>query len=117
MQQQHELNGDIEHFLQSLQGEESAEHEADMPQEEPPQPNTEEEIQETIHVYFVREEVTQQKEEEQVIETIPPTKPLETHILCGVYRACGEYPFISERSHCVRSTTAYHPRYHHLYSR
>lgn len=86
MQQQHELNGDIEHFLQSLQGEESAEHEADMPQEEPPQPNTEEEIQETIHVYFVREEVTQQKEEEQVIETIPPTKP-QRHISYAAFIA------------------------------
>jgi VCBS repeat-containing protein len=73
MQQQHERNGHIEQFLQSLQGEESADHEA-----EPQQPHTEqepeEEIQETIHVYFVREPVEQQKDE-RVIESTPPTKP------------------------------------------
>jgi hypothetical protein len=75
MQQQHERNGEIEHFLQSLNSEESAEHEADMLQEEPPQPNTElradEEIQETIHVYVVREQAAPQQDE-QVIESTPP---------------------------------------------
>ena len=78
MQQQHELKGDIEQFLQSLHGQESAEHEAETPQEEPPQPNTQpgtdEDIQETIHVYFVREPREQQKDG-RVIESTPPTKP------------------------------------------
>lgn len=78
MQQQHQLNGDIEQFLQSLNSEESTEHEAEPPQEEPPQPNTEEkadeEIQETIHVYFVREPAAPQQDE-QVIESTPPTTP------------------------------------------
>ena len=40
MQQQHERNSDIERFLQSLNSEDNAEHDADSPQEEPPQPNT-----------------------------------------------------------------------------
>src|SRR5438093_13209248 len=66
------------HFLEGLNSEESAEHEADMPQEEPPQPHTEqgaeEEIQETIHVYFVREPVEQQKDE-HIIESTPPGRP------------------------------------------
>jgi hypothetical protein len=78
MQQQHELNGDIEQFLQRLQGEESAEHEKESPQDEPPQPATEqgadEEIPETIHVYFVREPAAPQQDE-QVIESTPPTSP------------------------------------------
>jgi Baseplate J-like protein len=66
MQQQHERNGDIEQFLQSLNNEESAEDEKESSQEEPPEPTTEqgadEEIQETIHVYFVREEAAPQKD-------------------------------------------------------
>src|SRR5450756_2393735 len=80
MQQQHELSGDIEHFLQRLNHEVSAVHEADIdiPQEEPPQPNTEEgadeEIQETIHVYFVREEKAAQKDV-RIRESIPPGSP------------------------------------------
>jgi hypothetical protein len=82
MQQQHERNGAIEQFLRSLQGEESAKHESDMPQEEPPQPQTEqgadEEIQETIHIYFVREPGEQQKDE-RIIENTPPIKP-QRHI-------------------------------------
>jgi len=80
MQQQHELSGDIAHFLQHLNHEESAVHEADIdiPQEEPPQPNTEEgadgEIQETIHVYFVREQAAAQNEV-RIRESIPPGSP------------------------------------------
>ncbi len=78
MQQQHELNGDIEQFLQSFRDADTAEQEADMPQEEPPRPNTEqeagEEREETIHVYFVREPVEQQKDE-RIIESTPPGRP------------------------------------------
>src|SRR5438034_6986675 len=78
MQQQHELNGDIEQFLQSFHDANTAGQEATMPQEEPPQPHTEqgaeEEIQETIHVYFVREPVEQQKDE-RIIESTPPGSP------------------------------------------
>jgi hypothetical protein len=78
MQQQHELNEHIEQFLQSLHEEESAEHEADMPQEEPQQRHTEqraeEDIQETIHVYFVREQAAPQKDG-RVIESTPPISP------------------------------------------
>src|SRR6266516_1708675 len=78
MQQQHELNGDIEQFLQRLNGQENTEQEADIPQEEPPQPNTqpgaEEDIQETIHVYFVREEAAAQKDV-RIIESTPPGRP------------------------------------------
>src|SRR2546426_10917999 len=78
MQQQHELNGDIEQFLQRLNGQENTEHEADSPQEEPPQPNTqpgaEEDIQKTIHVYFVREQAAAQKDV-RIIESPPPAKP------------------------------------------
>src|SRR6266496_126107 len=78
MQQQHERNSDIERFLQSLNSEDNAEHDADSPQEEPPQPNTqpgaEEDIQETIHVYFVREEAALQKDV-RIIESTPPGRP------------------------------------------
>jgi hypothetical protein len=81
MQQQHEIHGDIKQFLQSLHSEESTDHEADMLQEEPPQSHTEqgtaEELQETIHVYFVREPAAPQQDE-QVIESIPPTSPQRT---------------------------------------
>ena len=62
MQQQHERNGDIEQFLQHLNGQESAEQGAD------------EDIQETIHVYFVREQAAPQKDE-QGIESTPPKSP------------------------------------------
>ena len=78
MQQQHELNGDIEQFLQRLNGQENTEQEADIPQEEPPQPNTqpgaEEDIQETIHVYFVREEREEAaaQKDVRVLESTPP---------------------------------------------
>jgi hypothetical protein len=78
MQQQHERNSDIERFLQSLNSEDNAEHDADSPKEEPPQPNTqpgaEEDIQETIHVYFVREETALQKDV-RIIESTPPGRP------------------------------------------
>jgi len=60
MQQQTDRTGEIEQFLKRLSGQESATHEADIPQEEPPQPDNEyeaeEDREETIHVYFVREE-------------------------------------------------------------
>jgi hypothetical protein len=81
MQQQHERNGDIEQCLQSLNNEESVGHETDMPQEEPPQPQTEqdpeEEIQETIHVYFVREQAAPQKDE-RIVESTTPRSPQST---------------------------------------
>jgi len=78
MQQQHELSGDIAHFLQRLSHEENAARGADLPQEELLQPNTEEgadgEIQETIHVYFVREQAAAQNEV-RIRESIPPGSP------------------------------------------
>jgi hypothetical protein len=78
MQQQTERTVDIEQFLQHLSRQESAAHEAEMPWEEPPQPNiqpeAEEDVQETIHVYFVREEEAAHKDV-RIVESTPPISP------------------------------------------
>jgi len=78
MQQQTDRIVEIEQFLKRLNGQESAEHEAGMPREEPPQPNTkyeaDEDIQETIHVYFVREEEAAHKDV-RIVESTPPIRP------------------------------------------
>ena len=50
--QQQRLHNQIEQFLQRLN---DTNHEGAMHQEEPPQPTEDEEPEETIHVYFVRE--------------------------------------------------------------
>jgi VCBS repeat-containing protein len=89
MQQQHERSGDIEQFLQSLNSEERAEHDKEPPQEEPFPPNTEEElgeeIQETIHVYFVRQPAAPRKDE-RVIESTPPPTP-QKHVSYAAFVA------------------------------
>src|SRR2546423_1858605 len=61
--QQQRLHNQIEQFLQRLN---DTNHEGAMHQEEPPQPTEDEEPEETIHVYFVRERDNPQ---DQVIET------------------------------------------------
>src|SRR5436305_1654614 len=61
--QQQRLHNQIEQLLRSLN---DTNHEGAMHQEEPPQPTEDEEPEETIHVYFVRECDDPQ---DQVIET------------------------------------------------
>src|SRR2546421_11603459 len=61
--QQQRLHNQIEQFLQRLN---DTNHEGAMHQEEPPQPTIDEEPEETIHVYFVRERDDPQ---DQIIET------------------------------------------------
>ncbi len=78
MRQQTERTVDIEQFLKRLNRQESAGHEKELPREEPPQPNTkyeaDEDRQETIHVYFVREEKAPQINV-RVVESTPPGSP------------------------------------------
>jgi len=78
MQQQTDRTVEIEQFLKRLNRQESAGHEKELPREEPPQPNTkyeaDEDRQETIHVYFVREEEAPHKDV-RIVESTPPGSP------------------------------------------